>query len=487
MTISNINDMEYGNAYHIALNSLNVYQAMRLADTTSGPFLTGQLLVPFERERKYLERTSLWYWPNYIKPILDALVDPIFEKQGYRSEIKSDLFNEFQKNVDLKGRTLQKFMKLVTRDSKRFGSVFIVVDNFSDMPSTKDEVLKQRKMPYVYIRTPENVAGYSKDRTGNLSSITFEENFGDLNINQSQIAEMISSNQKWSDVKPEDKKVYVEWSANSYKVFEDKEKKNLLSSFDHKLGKLPVVTLFGTDNNEEILPSPPLYSILQINLNIANISSEIRYLERSQAFSLLTYPINPENAEKFKGLTLGSSNALLFDGSLSQSPAYISPDSAIVKSLQDEIVRLVQEMFRISSLESVNSEQKVQSGISKQWSFRITNSILSQLAESAEIAEQRIAELFGLWTKTDMSKYSVSYTRDYGVIDSLSELSLAELAKALNVGNVFNAELNKKIARLFFREDDPATLKAIIDDIESQSLEEKNARDAGFKSEVEPE
>jgi hypothetical protein len=141
-----------------AIGVLNIPDSMFLDDAYSGQggFLNGKYLVPHVRESDYNRRRQLAYYRNFLRPIVRAKVDPVFNEPIPRlidgDKDTEHPFNSFIEDSDYNGTTLQSFMIKAALDSVLKGVSFIVMDSPADQPQTMKEAEDARAFPYVYSR-----------------------------------------------------------------------------------------------------------------------------------------------------------------------------------------------------------------------------------------------------------------------------------------------------------------------------------------------
>lgn len=86
------------------------------------------------------------YFFNYIKPCVDGNVNPIFKElpvRGYNTS--NHLFERFLSDCDLKGSSLDKFMKDAALGAKLYGVQAIFIDNFPEEELRKINLLEAVK------------------------------------------------------------------------------------------------------------------------------------------------------------------------------------------------------------------------------------------------------------------------------------------------------------------------------------------------------
>jgi hypothetical protein len=432
------------------------YKLLEDAYTGSGGFLDGGYLVPHVRETldKYSRRKALSYYANYVKTVVNSLVNPVFRKQAVRDwegrDVDSQLFSKFQADVDRKGTNIRRFMKKALKKAKLHGVCFIVVDNAKEQPGTKAAALKKRAFPYAYLVYPRQVKAYECNEDGELTSIAFETYSRRFNGN---LASNVTT--RWT------------WTETSWK----REIDGKTDEQEHGLEVVPVIPLFGADAEDgDMLPVGEMLSIARINLTIFNLCSELRELLRSQAFSILCYPITEaSDHEGLENLVTGTENALNFDGN-GRPPLFITPSAEQASFLQGELSRLVEEIYRLASLSSVVGVQQKTSGVAKQWDFENTNQALSDMAENCQEAELRMAFLFEKWTNSTV-KYSCVYPDDFGIVDVAAALDDVTKALDLQIGGLFDKETKKKAAEVYLADLPEERFDAVMDDIDQQDEE----------------
>ncbi|WP_312560872.1 hypothetical protein [Anaerospora sp.] len=436
------------------------YKLLEDAYAGSGGFLNGDYLVPHVRETldKYIRRKALSYYANYVKTVVNSLVNPVFRKQAMRNwegkDLESQMFSKFQADVDRKGTNIRRFMKKALKKAKLHGVCFIVIDNVNEQPVTKAAAIEERAFPYAYLVFPKQVKDYECNEDGVLTSITYETYSRRFSGNAA--SNIIT---RWT------------WTETSWK----REREGKTEEQEHRLGVVPVIPLFGVDADDgDMLPTGDMLAIARINLAIFNLCSELRELLRNQAFSILCYPVTEAvDHEDLQNLVTGTENALNFDGN-GNPPLYITPSAEQAALLQNELGRLVEEIYRLASLSSVVGVQQKTSGVAKAWDFENTNQSLSDMAENCQEAEMKMAFLFEQWTKSKVG-YSCVYPDDFGIVDITEALDEITKALDLQIGGLFQKEVKKKAVEVYLADLPEVRFDAVMDDIDQQADEVQQA------------
>ena len=442
------------------------YQKMKDAYYGTGGYENGSYLKkhPRESETKYENRKEVSYYLNYVAPTVDGHINPIFREPATRDwkGSVSDLWQLFSEDADCAGTSISDFMKMASLPAKLYGVSFIVVDNFEvkNQPTNKEDVIIQRIMPYAYVITPDKVKKYEIDRMGRLLSITFSEDPDE-------------------DINTEEELVYRTLTATEWKVT-DEGGETIHKQGTHNLGIVPVVPLLSRKQKlDKELPSSEFNAIIRTNNNIFQLCSWLTEILQNQTFPVLTYP-----SKEATDLTIGSENAIGFDGKDSKhAPAFISPPSEPAIALSNRVDALIKEIYRMAQLSHVTGVEVKSSGIAKSWDFNTSNMALAVFASNVEAAEIRVAFLFAKWLNSDL-EYSCKYAQDFAVPDVGEELANAQLAIDLNLGAQFNAEVARKVIEAYLPGLETDTYDLIIKSIlaaveDAEQAKKADAQDLG--------
>ena len=394
---------------------LDQYKLVEDSYTGDGGFVNGEYLVRYRREQDIQERYELASYSNYVQPIVNSMVDPVFSKKPQR-EFSSDIIDVFLKDATNSGIPLQAIIHETVRMGTLMGNHFIIMDNFKDdeIPTTRSEVIKGRWLPYVFTKSVAEVYEYETDIYGNPIYITFRIGY---------------SNEENYD---EQKELYRRYTNNEIQYLEGKDGNlNITARVQHKLGVMPVVMF----DKKDIAPFPPFYSLATQAKKIFNVQSEINDLERSQNFSILLMPsLNPAS-EKKQGIVLGSSKALFYNSENKLAPNYISPDSKIMetslKYLQNITDTLIQSADVLGST-ATQRTSKAESGTALSYKFYGKQQALLNSSHKANMLEQEVMKLFFAFVG-DTSDYSVLYHSRFNPTDDEIALRLQSIQSVLKL------------------------------------------------------
>lgn len=402
---------------------LEEYELLHDAYYGSGMFASGAAVTSHARESEQSInfRRKIAYYLNYTGPILNASVDPIFKDEIKREYGNSVLFDEFINDVDRQGTTLQEFVEQNAIAAKLYGVMYIVVDNVSEFGNSLADTLANRSMPYLTAVEPKNVVNYEFDDNGKLKLFTYASYLKNAD----------------GSIKTH----YHTWTPTEWAIT-DKDNK-VIGKGEHNIGRIPIVQWFGrAARKRDILPPPEYLSIAKTNAHVYNLCSLLSQILYNQTFSILTMPVDNNGLQD---VTIGTDNLLAYPAEAGKAPSFIAPDKGPAEVLMAQIDKLINEMYRMSGIDSVIGVQQAKSGVAKQWDFERTNQNLAAFAVRCETAEYDIIDLYRLWSG-DNIEYKCDYPRDFKVNDVTESLTQAQQAKDLDFkSDTFDNEILKKV------------------------------------------
>ena len=457
--------------------TVETYSLLRAAYEGNGGFNNGDYLVQHKRENSnnYQLRQQIAYYLNYVQPVVNSHVNPIFRKNPARNWPNASKFwLEFINNTDLFGSDMTQFMKQSGFLAKLFGVSFIVMDNFQEAQQAKNQAsaIKNRQFPYMYNITPDRVVGYTLDSFNRLTSLTYTEPLEDQTtaaLTAVELATQGASGKAQMGASTDSQ--YRTWTTTSWAVVN--KDGAILDQGDHNLGRLPVVPLFSKNVVPgTVIPDSEFFAIAKTNLRLYNMCSELDEILRNQAFSILTYP-----GKEVPALTIGVNNAIGYDGKETHfAPAFIAPPAAPAEIIMSQMDRLINEMYRMAMLTHVaGGNKEARTGAAKAWDFEVTNQVLADFATNCEKAEHGVAELFTAWTEpgrdivTKPVEYKCVYSSDFSIRDTEQELKEAGMALKLQIGGKYDIAIKQRVASVTLKDSPDVDLDEIKQDIEANS------------------
>lgn len=435
--------------------SIDEYTLLRDAYHGNGMFSYGKGIQRHARESidNYIKRQSLAYYWNYTRPVVDATVDPIFKDEIKREYKDNVLFNLFLENADHAGTRLQEYMRRVAVMAKLYGVVYVLLNNSESVATTKHEDIASGNYPFVTEILPSDVVSWKLDENGAISEFVFR-----------QVGEFTEAGKQY---------IYHRWDSETWSIH-----KTLTMNADdvihqgvHGLGVVPIVQWFGRATPPNVIKPPSEFiSIAQTNYSLYQLCSWHTQLLVDQAFSILTFP---DDGNMTDNLTIGTDNLLAYPAESSKAPAFISPDASPANMLTDQMDRHIQEIYRMSGMDSVVGVQTAKSGVAKQWDFQRINQRLADFAVQCESTERKIVQLFELWTG-ETTDFTCEYPRDFSINDVTESLGQAQSAIDLNLGsNAFTVEVAKKVLEAYMPNIEPDIYDTIVKEVEESTAQAK--------------
>ncbi len=397
----------------------------------------GRYLIPHPREVFYNTRRKSSYYTNTIKPIIDAMINPVFDHEIDRDKY-IDEWSVFINNCDNAGTPLDVFLKSVIRSARMFGITFVVMDNVQEVGAiTKTDAMASRILPYVYERKPYHLKqgdGLKVDRFGKIEEITFTD-VGELENTQYYITWSDESVTRWHTVATKDGEAVV-----------------VDSETFHGLRVLPVyaVTDFSTQSGVQSMPFPPMYNLARLAYAIYNKESQIVQLEGTQTFSIFCVSGFQSNQ-----ISVGASNFLNISNDAKFMPQYATPSIAGLQELVKNSDRLREDMKTFARQVGVIGVTD-QSGVSKSWDFRGEEEVLKETANAVERTDYALYELFCRYFGTSADGYEVECEKHYAPnrdeVELNKWLSIIREMPPKNIANI----AWKQIAKLELSEEEYA-------------------------------
>lgn len=360
-------------------------------------YRNGTFLSPHTRESAYQTRIRQVYYENYLKPIADALILPVYS-QPIKRETDDDQMVEILKDVTKTGKSINEFCKQVSIASCVMGTVFVCIDNESDIPETVGDAIKAGARPYAITRAASTVYSCEVDKFEKIISIMF--------IERKETRKDKSGNKR-------EVTICTRYTKNTIETVEVSTKyKEVVDTIVgtpivHGLGEVPVICYNSFGVGSELVKMSELYSIAVMNWTVFNLSSEIRALERGQTFSV--FCIQTEGAGAIK---IGVDNALIIPMSATMMPQFISPDAQQLKQLVDNKAALIDSIYRAASQSGVVGVATASSGVAKGWDFRALNEVLKSNSEKCESFEKKLVDMMFLFLGTT-NDYECEYSDDF--------------------------------------------------------------------------
>jgi hypothetical protein len=446
----------------------------------TGGFLDGTYLVAHPREwldatvpvpsqptKKLKARRALASYENFAATIIEALKTALCREQPIRrvgDQEKKDAppteLEEWWEDVDGAGTHIDDFMAAAWDIAATFGHAHLYLDLPPKAPAVEGvaETAADHVMPFLRVYTPLDAWDWMVNDLGELTAIKFAE-----------IAPRTSLDAPW---RPEVRVRMID--ETTWRLYD--QKGTLIDKGEHKMGRLPVVPLFGqrrpmdSQIGASVLGDPKLY------VDLYNIVSEIRELLRNQTFGILNVPLgtgdNAMTLEDAKSMMTNSSGTenVLFSGVAAD---FIQPSAENVVVYHAEFARKLRVIYRLVALSWEADSKDAEAEGSIKLKREDMNQRLSGYADELEKADYLLADLFyrAMYgeegpDKLEQDEVQIKYPDSFDMTPFEQVLEQAEAAMSLGMPPLFLKELRKRLARKFDGMADLPT--SIMDEIDKQ-------------------
>lgn len=385
---------------------------------------------PKQPSPKLLMRRRIARYENVAGAILDAFKSVLFREQpirrlgdGSSKNTKPKPIEAWWQDVDGKGTHIDDAVPQWWDLAGTFGHVGLYLHRD---PGVGAETAADEPAPQVWVYTPLDILDWLVDEDGAVVSVKLME-----------------------AVPPKDFQTRVTTyrvrvvDAERITVYDYKSGQQQGESYEHGLGVMPFVFLFGkrrplfADVGASILGDPRLY------IDLFNLVSENRELLRNQTFSFINLPLGTgpdamsvEQAQAMMGKQTGTFNVLF-----SAQPAQIlSGEAANVTSYHDEIEAVRRGIYRETGAQWESDSKGVEARGSLEIKRDDMAARCAMFADECQQAEYRLVELFYRWTAGDTyekamadDQVSVQYPNRFDQKPFEALLAEAESAQAIGM------------------------------------------------------
>jgi hypothetical protein len=415
-------------------------------------YMVGQYLHRYnlELDNEFNQRLANTPCDNHCKNIIQIYSSFLFRvrpSRDFGSLADEPTINNFLKDADLEGNSLNAVIKQAQNYASIYGHCFLILDKPNVTTNTRAEELDQDIRPYLSIVTPENVLDWNYERQLN----------GKYELNYLKIREEV------------DKKggTYMRvWYPDRIDTIymAEREEPRVIDTVDNMIGKIPAVILYNAKSHKRGIGQSDLTDIADLQKSIYNEYSEMEQLIRlTNHPSLVKTP--SVNASAGAGAVIEMPDEL----EPNLKPYLLQPSgSSSLQSIMDSINNKVESINRIAHTGAIRTTKTgISSGVALQTEFELLNARLSEKADNLQISEEQLFRLYALF-QNGVFDGEINYPDSFNIRDYASDLIYYQQAKSLSIGSpTFNKEVDKEIARAVV--DDDEKLNQIFDEIEAQA------------------
>lgn len=347
----------------------------------------------FKHARENLEdfkdRVARLHYLNYCEPLVDFFTNFIFaETIDRHGGTNKDWYDTFIKDVNMKGDSIDDYMRMVSDDMQIFGMSFTLVDtpalpagiNESDV--TKQDEADLNIRPYWLILRPDEIIDWVVDDFDNFEYVKRRQIINKIENGEILIVEK-----------------YTEWFKDKIVInfvdITDPAKPKLLTpqNYPNTLGEIPLyVARYKRSKRNPHMGNSFLRDFAYNNREIMNLTSLLQEFLYRQAFNILAVEIESglPMKDQEEGV-IGNSNRMEVPKG-ANFPEYLSPPAEPASFIQGERERIKQEMFRRAAQDTLNElfNGEKSSGFSQAQSFSKTVPFIASRADTLEKAENAL-------------------------------------------------------------------------------------------------
>lgn len=364
-----------------------------------------------ETQGEYNARLQNTPLDNHCQSVISTYVSFMFREEPEREfetwSGQKDV-EDFLKDCDMEGRSLDAFMKQTSIWSSVFGMSWIIMTKPNLGAVSVGQELEMGVRPYVNLLTPLIVSDWKWERQpGGKYSLSYFKYV-------EEVVDAISVVREWT------RETIKTWIVDDIKkeAYLDVEEVNML-------GKIPAILVYNQRGITKDIGISDITDIADIQRQIYNLTSE-----NEQSIRLDGHPslVVPPTAQLGSGA--GAIIQLQEGSDPGLNPYYLEHGGNNVASIHSSIDKLVEAIDRISFTGGVRATaQRTMSGIAMETEFQLLNAKLSEKADNLELAEEQMWKLFGLY-QNKVWEGEIEYPSSFNVRDTQREFQQLASAKS---------------------------------------------------------
>jgi hypothetical protein len=411
-----------------------------------------EYLLPRQREPGdvYTERLSRVFYENYIGSIVDWYSATLFRREPVIAFSKpSTFFSNFLDEVDLKGTALSDFFRAQFVEGLITGVSYVLVDfprTAAKAGTRAEEDASGVSRAYLVAYAADDVINWNLDEQGNFDWVVIRQK--SVKKDRVEDAEWRTET-RWS--------YYDKQTFRIYSQVDDAVK--LVDEGTHALAKLNKVPLFDLRIPEGMWM-----------LNRAGLL-QLEHFNKSNALSwaltmgLFAMPV--VYSDRDWSQMVGESYYIQL--APEDKFGWTEPEGKVFQIAQDNLTRLQEEIYRVCYLAQAGgslSAGGMQSGISKQLDFSITQEVLRAYGDAMKDLVRRVLTSIEA-AREDGIEISVTGMDEFDITDFGTELSDAKELLGLGVESpTLKKEIFKKLALKYLSDSRQDVKDRIVGEIE---------------------
>lgn len=388
-----------------------------------------------ETDGEYGSRLSATPLDNHCQSVVSVYNSFLFRQcpdREFGSISSMPEKDDFCKDADMDGRSLDSFMKDVSTWSSVFGHCWIVVAKPNVGAQTLAEEQAQEVRPYLNLLTPLTVLDWKWTRKPNGRYVlTYFKYLEDVNGNVHTVKEW------WED-------------SVRTSVVDVKNTEMIEQTLEvNQLGKIPAVIAYNGRSSVRGIGISDIADIADVQRLIYNMTSEVE-----QSIRLDSHPSLVKTPETQAGIGAGSIIHMPENLDPGLKPYVLEFSGASVDTILNSIKHLIDSIDKMANIGAVRAtESRTLSGVAMETEFQLLNARLSEKADNLELAEE---QMWKLWCEYQGAVWdgSVDYPGSFNIRDTQAEVDRLVKAKSAATDPRVLAIIDKEIVEIL--DEDPS-------------------------------
>lgn len=366
-----------------------------------------------ETQQEYGVRLQTTPIPNHCQSVISVYNSFLFRESPERNfnglENMPEL-QDFLKDADLDGRSLDAFMKDVATWSSVFGHAWIMVSKPDVGAITRADEISAGVRPYLSLLTPVSVLDWNWSRSAN----------GRYELDYLRYVEDINGNVRTIKEWYRDRIITTVVDSDSQSIVEMIEEPN-------GLGQIPAVLAYNGRGLVRGLGVSDIGDIATAQKFIYNC-----YSEAEQSVRIDGHPSLVKTPETQAGIGAGSIIHMPENLDPGLKPYALEFSGANIDSVLNVINNVVQTIDQMANTGSIRStEARRMSGVAQQQEFELLNARLSDKADQMELAEEQMWRLWSAYMGVGYA-IEIEYPGSFNIRDTDMEIQQLQVAANTN-------------------------------------------------------
>lgn len=391
-------------------------------------YRSGQHLTRYqlETQQEYQARLRSTPLQNHCRSVISVYNSFLFREEPdreYGSLLGAPELEDFLKDADLEGRSLNAFMKDVATWSAVFGMSWIIMAKPNVGAQTRADELAAGVRPYVSLLTPMTVLDWAWERNA----------LGRYELSYLRYVEEVNG----------DVKVIKEWWKDRVRTVtvDTKEEKFVEDVIEeNQLGMIPAVICYNARSTVRGIGISAISDIADAQKLIYNATSEA-----FQSIQLDSHPSLVTTNEVQIGVGAGAIIKMPENLDAGLKPYVLDFAGASVPTIIETIKHTIESIDKMANTGAVRAtESRTMSGVAMETEFSLLNARLSEMADNLELAEEQMWRLFCAYQgyTYDME---IEYPGSFNIRDNSMEIQQLQTAKSAATDPRVLAAIDAKI------------------------------------------